>query len=482
MIGPGRNGMHILFFNPQGNFDRKDSHLTEHPDFGGQLVYVKEVAMAMVEAGHRVDIVTRRIIDPDWPEFSEQISHYDSHAPGLRIVRISCGGDAFLAKEQLWEHMDEFVAGTIEFYGDTLPDFVTAHYADGGYCAVLMQSRTGLRFTLTGHSLGAQKMDKLGMNSVNAAEMEQRFRFSKRIAAERSAMQQAFQIITSTGQERMKQYAHPLYAGAVDVHDDAKFSVIPPGVNSKVFSTEAGECDQPVIQKLSSGLNHPDQPHLLVASRIDEKKNIGGAVAAYVKSPELQKKAGFVICTRGIDRPFEQIGSLTEEEQDVLKPILEMISAANLRDRVEFLDIQSQAELAATYRYFAARKSVFVLPSFYEPFGLAPIEAVACGLSCAATSKGGPTEIFADGSAVLIDPTDIDDMAGGMEEALENHEGLAARARERVLDMYTWKKTAARYLSVIEQGMENGLEAGGEVPELDASQRIKTYLGQAERL
>ena len=59
--------MHILFFNPQGNFDRADSYLTEHPDFGGQLVYVKEIAMAMVAAGHRVDIVTRRIIDPDWP-------------------------------------------------------------------------------------------------------------------------------------------------------------------------------------------------------------------------------------------------------------------------------------------------------------------------------------------------------------------------------------------------------------------------------
>ena len=52
--------MHIIFFNPQGNFDAVDSHLTEHPDFGGQLVYVKEVAMAMVDAGHQVDIVTRR--------------------------------------------------------------------------------------------------------------------------------------------------------------------------------------------------------------------------------------------------------------------------------------------------------------------------------------------------------------------------------------------------------------------------------------
>jgi sucrose-phosphate synthase len=122
------------------------------------------------------------------------------------------------------------------------------------------------------------------------------------------------------------------------------------------------------------------------------------------------------------------------------------------------------------------------LPSFYEPFGLAPIEAVACGLACAATCKGGPTEIFADGSAVLIDPTDVDDMARGLEEALDNYEELAACARERVLDMYTWKKTAARYLSVLAQGMEKGLDAGCEVPELDATQRIKTYLGQARLL
>ena len=30
--------MHIVFMNPQGNFDPQDSYLTEHPDFGGQLV------------------------------------------------------------------------------------------------------------------------------------------------------------------------------------------------------------------------------------------------------------------------------------------------------------------------------------------------------------------------------------------------------------------------------------------------------------
>ena len=55
--------MHIIFLNPQGNFDQADSYLAEHSDFGGQLVYVKEVAQAMVDLGHRVDIVTRLIQD-----------------------------------------------------------------------------------------------------------------------------------------------------------------------------------------------------------------------------------------------------------------------------------------------------------------------------------------------------------------------------------------------------------------------------------
>ena len=55
--------MHIVFMNPQGNFDPKDSYLTEHPDFGGQLVYVKELAQAMSKLGHKIDIVTRRIRD-----------------------------------------------------------------------------------------------------------------------------------------------------------------------------------------------------------------------------------------------------------------------------------------------------------------------------------------------------------------------------------------------------------------------------------
>jgi len=472
--------MHVLFFNPQGNFNQGDAHLTEHPDFGGQLVYVKEVSMAMVDAGHRVDIVTRRIVDPEWPEFSAAVDYYDGYEENLRIVRIPCGGDAFLAKEALWPHLPEFIDSTLAFYGDDLPDFMTAHYADGGYCAVLMQHETGLRYTFTGHSLGAQKLDKLGANCSNAKEMEDRFRFSRRIDAERMTMQRAYRIITSTHQERMEQYAHVLYRGAADVNDDTRFTVIPPGVNTRVFSTRQESLDDAVKERLNRRLADPDQPFFLVSSRVDEKKNIGHAVNAWCDTPGLHRRSGFAICIRGIDDPWTEIGSMSGEEQAVLQPILDKIERSGLRDRVEFLNIPSQAELAATYRYFARRGSVFVLPSVYEPFGLAPIEAAACGLACAATQNGGPTEIFEGGAGVLFDPFDTRDIARVLGEALDRQAELAAAGRQRVLEKYTWARTAARYLQVIEEGCAAGPAKINQVPEPDASLKIAGYLEQRD--
>jgi sucrose-phosphate synthase len=470
--------MHILFLNPQGNFDDEDSRLAEHPDFGGQLVYVKEIGMAMVDQGHTVDIVTRRIVDPEWPEFAAPVDHYTGYEPGLRIVRIPCGGDAFLPKEQLWDHLPEFISNTLQFYGDKLPDFVTAHYADGGYCALLLQVQTGLKFTFTGHSLGAQKLDKLGSDSSNTAEMEERFCFSRRIDAERLTMQRAFRIITSTRQERMKQYAHPLYRGSVDVNDDSRFAVIPPGVNTDLFTTEHGCDDRQVEQQLDSELRDPQSPHLLIASRIDEKKNIGVVVEAWAGSENLHTRTNLALCVRGLDDPWTELSTLTEEEQDVLRPILEMIENAGLRNKVEFLNIQSQSELAATYRYFAARGSLFLLPSVYEPFGLAPIEAAACGLACVATKNGGPSEIFEGGAGILVDPFDVQDIERGIKLALDRQPELSERGCQRVLDRYTWKKTATRYLEVIQAGVESGLAEKQAVPELDAGSRIRAYLDQ----
>jgi sucrose-phosphate synthase len=467
--------MQIAFFNPQGNFDPEDSHLTEHPDFGGQLVYVKEVARAMAAMGHEVDILTRRVDDPNWPEFSSPLDAYPG-SDGLRIVRLDCGGSFFLNKERLWDHMPEFVDNVRKLYGDALPDFTTAHYADGGYCAALFEKATGTGFTFTGHSLGAQKLDKLGMSQANATEMEDRFHFSQRIAAERLSMERAFRIITSTEQEHREQYGHALYRGAVDVDDPDRFAVIPPGVNTQIFTTDTGDLDA----ELASGLLHDivaaATPFVIVSNRLDEKKNTLGVVQAFAGSEALRHKANLLLCFRGINDPFAEIDMLPEAERKVLTPILDAIAQNGLREMVSFLNIPSQQALAATYRAVASGGGVFALTAFYEPFGLAPIEAAACGLACVATENGGPSEIFEDGSGILVDPVSPDDIAHGLLEALDNQPELARRARARVLKTYTWEKTAERYLAVIKEGISAPHERSPEVPPLDASELIANYL------
>ncbi|NQU58155.1 MAG: glycosyltransferase [Rhodospirillales bacterium] len=472
--------MHIVFFNPQGNFDVADSYLAEHPDFGGQLVYVKEVAQSMAAMGHKVDIVTRKIDDAQWPEFSSALDTYPGFEDNLRILRFPCGGPKFLNKEALWPHLEEFVRNVLAYYGDELPDFATAHYGDGGYCAVLAKSLAGIGFTFTGHSLGAQKFDKLGTTIANVDVMEERYRFSKRITAERLSMTEAYRIITSTEQERREQYSHPLYSGAVDVAEPGKFSVIPPGVNTSIFTTEKSDIDTAVESKLGAKLGGVDGPVVLVSSRLDEKKNIIGVVLAYAVNENLRNMAPLVLCIRGVDDPFTEMEQLADEEQQVLKPVLALIDDIGIRDQVHFLNIQSQKELAATYRYFGKRGSVFALTAFYEPFGLAPIEAAACGLAPVATKNGGPSEIFEDGSGILVDPFEPHDIARGLIEGLERHAELSQKAIRHVHDTYTWSRTAESYLAAITDGVGAVHTCAAALPDLEDSARITEYLSHIE--
>ena len=467
--------MRIAFVNPQGNFDRHDSYLTEHPDFGGQLVYVKEVALALGRMGVEVDILTRQIDDPDWPGFSDPRDDFGELADTVRIIRLPFGGPGFLPKEALWPHLDDFVDRIESFYAGSLPNYATAHYADGGYTCVLLRRRSGLGFTFTGHSLGAQKMDKLGVTGANWPAMQERFRFSQRIAAERLSMASADTVITSTDSERHEQYGHRLYQGAADPADETRFRVIPPGINRRIFNADIDSDDRAARAAIEGRVGQPDQPHVVVSSRLDAKKNIAAVIEAFAGSPALAKRARLALFVRGLDDPWSQLDRLRAEEREVLKPILERIDAAGLRQRVTFLNAHSQRELAAAYRLFARAGSVFALPSLFEPFGLAPIEAAACGLAVAATANGGPSEIFADGSGLLFDPEQPDDIAAKLLLALDQHQQLVARATRRVRERYTWEKTAERYLDLIRRNLATprGTAVAGK---LEALEWIDDYL------
>jgi sucrose-phosphate synthase len=459
--------MHIGFLNPQGNFDAHDSYWTEHPDFGGQLVYVKELALALAAQGHRVDLLTRQIIDDDWSEFAATLDNYPGH-DNLRIVRIPCGPKRFLPKEELWPYLGtDWVPGIIKFYGDTLPGCFTTHYGDGGLAGVILKEKTGVPFTFTGHSLGAQKMDKLHVTPATLVEIDRRFHFKERIIAERLAMNHAARIITSTRQEQMEQYTHRAYQGAVNPAgvNHNPFAVIPPGANRRVFSPEAGMIEPDVEARLAAALARdlPRKRHhlplVLCSSRLDQKKNHVGLVKAFIQSPALQAAANLAIVVRGLDNPLQERSRLEGEEKVILDRIAHLLDEHKLWTTVTSFPLNNQAELAAAYRLAARRRSVFALTATYEPFGLAPLEAMSCGLPAVVTRNGGPSESLYDQQSqtkygVLVDPADPEDIARGLLEVLSSAESWQRYHQaglDRVINRYTWERTAEGYLAVLEQ-------------------------------
>lgn len=453
--------MHIAFLNPQGNFDPADSYLAEHPDFGGQLVYVKQVALAMGKLGHKVDILTRQIIDPAWPEFSSPKETYPG-APNVRILRFPAGPELFLPKELLWPYLGpDWVPNIINFYQQEgkFPASFSAHYGDGGISAVLLQKHTGIPFSFTAHSLGAQKMDNLNVTLENFQELDKKFHFSRRLVAERTAMNHSLVNITSTIQEREVQYGHPAYQGAVDTADASRFALIPPGVNLAIFDKNAtseveAETASYLEDRLARDLNQDrlEFPCIIASSRIDIKKNHLGLLRAYAARKELQRISNLVILTSGLADPLKDYTQATDAEKEVLRPLIQIIDEFGLRGRVAMFSLQGQSQLGAAYRYFGRRRSIFTLPALHEPFGLAPLEAMAAGMPAVVTKFGGPSESMRDGKeefGMLVDPSDPDELSAAMMLLLSNSdvwEKFSRAGYKRVVSTYNWNKTAEAYL------------------------------------
>ena len=474
-----RSTVHFAFLNPQGNFDPRNSYLASHPDFGGQLVYVREVARALGKRGHMADIVTRRIVDPGWPEFAGETEAYPGYE-NVRILRVRCGPDRFLPKEELWPHLGEWVRGVARRYRreGSWPDLWTGHYADGGLCAALLEEASGVPFTFTGHSLGAWKLEGLlrGSDDPDAlSRADARYNFGARLGAERAAMARSAAIVANSAAERREQYGHPAYRGAVDVGDDGRFVVIPPGVNLGIFDPEArspweGEV-RARIERAHERDIAPERrglPAVIAWSRLDPKKNHLALVRAFARNDELKQRANLVVITRGLDDPLRDPGSAAEEQRPVLRALISEIDDSDLRGCVSAFSLSGQTVLAALYRWCAQGGGVFCLPAEYEPFGLTVVEAMAAGLPVVATQNGGPREITAGGYAgLLADPHDPADIAEKLLRLISDREAwrtYAARGRERALEHYSWSRAAEGYLRLAAEISRGGRRGNPNFP------------------
>ncbi len=460
--------MHIAFLNPQGNFDPRDRYWTEHADFGGQLVYVKELALALGKKGHQIDILARRIVDPEWLGFEGEEDRYPD-APNVRILRFECGGLGFRRKEELWPFLGtEWVPRIQAFFEEqsSTPAISAGHYADGGLSAALWHLHGGPPFTFTAHSLGAQKVDRLIAEPDQSLEsLDAKYLFRRRIAAERIAMNHAAVLITSTDQERREQYRHPAYEGTVGPMDDNRFRVVPPGVNLTIFDKGAKATgDDSLVSRLEAILQRDlaegrqDLPAIISSSRLDPKKNIVGLVRAYAANEVLQTRANLLLVLRGVNSLRDAHG-LSADEREMLEQIVAVCDQHALWGKVTGFSLTGQTEIAAAYRYLSRRRSVFALVALYEPFGLAPLEAIAAGLPAVVTQNGGPSESLREGGSefgVLVDPSDPADIGAGLLRLVtskETWDRFQRLGRQRVLSRYTWEATAEGYRAAFEAAL-----------------------------
>src|ERR671916_2020682 len=322
-------------------------------------------------------------------------------------------------------------------------------------------------------------MDKMGVRRRDAAEIDRRYHFSKRIVAERLAMNRSVFNITSTSQERYNQYTHNAYRGAVDPTDGSRFAAAPPGVAMHIFDKSSrAEDEEATHDRVRACLERDLDPGRLglpcvvASSRLDPKKNHRGLVEAFASSPTLRESANLVIVTGNLENPLEDYRDADEDERAVLDGIMETIERARMRGIVSMFSLRGQRRLAAAYRHLAARRSVFALTANYEPFGLAPLEAMAAGLPAVVTKNGGPSESLREGDeeyGVLVDPGDPEEVAAGLYYVAGNAHRwrrFAEAGYGRVLAKYTWERTAEGYLAAIasDDGEADGASDGFPTP------------------
>ncbi len=441
-----KGGIYLVLISIHGLIRGKDLELGRDADTGGQTKYVVELAKALGEHPdvERVDLLTRLVIDPqvsaDYAKPGEPLSGK------ARIVRIACGENGYLFKEDLWDDLDVFADNALAHINaqQKLPDVIHSHYADAGYVGTSLSNRLGIPLVHTGHSLGRSKRRRLLASGLKRTDIEQRYKISRRIEAEEATLGLANLVITSTNQEIEEQY------GLYDHYQPTKMRVVPPGTDlTRFFPPEGTERKSDIAQEVMRFLREPEKPLILALSRPDQRKNISALVAAYGENAKLQEQANLVIIAGNRD----DIRDMESGAQEVLQDILLTIDQYDLYGRIAYPKHHKADDVPTLYRLAALSKGVFVNPALTEPFGLTLIEAAASGLPIVATEDGGPVDIIRNcENGYLIDPLDKQAISETLGRILAEHETwnrLSENGIKGVRKHYAWSAHAEKYLSLL---------------------------------
>ena len=179
--------------------------------------------------------------------------------------------------------------------------------------------------------------------------------------------------------------------------------------------------------------------YLLYAGVWRDHKNILGMLEAIDKLRETLWKGELVI---------------TGKENPVYAPeIFAKVKELNLEKIVVFIGLVSDEDLRQLYQ----NARVFVFPSFYEGFGLPPLEAMSCGIPVVASNSSSIPEVCGEKNAEFFDPKNVEEMAAKIQKVWEDEslrKRLVENGLKRVLD-FSWREMTEKTLNIYREVLGN---------------------------
>lgn len=460
--------LRISLINVHGLLKGSSLEIGKDADNGGQTKYVYELAefLSQHEDVEHVDVFTRLIDDPAVsPEYAVPIEVINEK---LDIRRIPFLGKKYKSKEQLWEGLDTFVSGITQHIKEynIFPDWIHSHYGDAGYAAAELSSILNIPFAHTGHSLGFYKRKKLLENGFSEEELEKKFKFKTRIAAEEKTLALSEFIVTSTEQEIETYQVYKNF-------EFGKYHAISPGIDTRKFvpyyfqepdndkQMEESQRKYWVSESISKFLINPHKPIILALSRPDRHKNLHTLIDVYGKDKELQSIANLVIFA-GIRK---DILKMPESEKEVLTDLLLKMDKYDLYGKMALPkkhDVEN--EVSIIYRHAAEKRGVFVNLALHENFGLTVIESASSGLPVVVTKNGGPSEIIpACLNGELVNPEDEIQIKKALLKILTDENQwkyYSNNGATNIQKHYSWLNHVNQYIAVVKENLSLSSGAG----------------------
>jgi D-inositol-3-phosphate glycosyltransferase len=363
--------------------------------------------------------------------------------PGARVIRVQVGPPEHLPKERTILFLEELAEWIDCFREENHVDYqlIHGHYYFSGGVSLSLRERWRVPFVETFHSLGLVKRQALGTSDPSP---------TRRLGIERHIAQTAERIIATAPQEKAD------LTTAYDA-DASRIEVIPCGVDLELF--------RPIPrQEARDYAGIPDDRFLLTfVGRLERRKGVDTMLEAMGLLLDEQPALPLHAVIVGGHPKDQDRAEMPESEVQEHRRFREIMGRHGIEDRVTFTGGLPQHLLC---NYYSAA-DVTIIPSYYEPFGMTALEALACGSSVVASRVGGLKTTVKEGEVGLQfaaqDPQALAERIGYLAQNPQDNARLQRNARPYVESHYSWRavsrQVAATYQAVLDEHSRKGEEA-----------------------